>query len=508
MTGTERPWLVGLSTEQLQVATDSAGPQIVTAGPGSGKTRTLCAWIAERLANRECRPDELLAVTFTRRAAAELRERLGVLLGPQADALLIGTFHRLAQQLAPLPAGLRLLDEPARLALVEQAAVGSPTRKSPASLLSLLSLRKGQHPDYPDRLQRADLDVTPDELAVLRRYAASCAEAGLCDLDDLLLRALMAQQAGTASRSFRYVAVDEYQDVSAVQRALLLSLGQSARVLAIGDPDQSIYAFRGGEVRHFLGFLSDFPTAARRYLADNYRSTPQIVSASTAVIAQNPGRSAPPPVPRRSSGAPLRLLHSPSLRSEAVRIVHEIERLIGGSSMSQHDRRHTACWQAGSHGFSDIAILSRSIARADAVAEALGVAGLPFSRPSKLREVTAALPGDAPILDPTWECDHLEDQRIAVLTLHGGKGLEFPVVFVIGLEAAVIPGPGRDDAAREEERRLLFVGMTRAQDLLYLSRIDAEGVLPCPFLGDIPPELTERDVPRPRKPPKPQLRLF
>lgn len=508
MTDSLPPWLFGLSPEQLQVATYSAGPQLVTAGPGSGKTRTLCAWIAERLANKDCRPDELIAVTFTRRAAAELRERLSLLLGKVADSLLIGTFHRLAQQLAPLPSCLRLAEEPERLALVEQAAVGSGSRKSPTSLLSLLSLRKGQHPDFADCLSRGDLDVSPEERTVFQRYAALCAASGVCDLDDLLLRALAAPFTTTKPSLFRYVAVDEYQDVSAVQRALVVALGQSATVLAIGDPDQSIYAFRGGEVRHFLGFETDFPAVKRRYLCDNYRSTPEIVRSAAAVISKNPGRSAPPPIPRREGGARLQLLRSPSLRSEAVRVVHEIERLIGGSSMSLHDRRHTACWQAGSYGFSDIAILSRNIARADAVAEALQTAGLPFSRPSKLREAPATETESVQVLDPTWEGDHLEDQRIAVLTLHGSKGQEFAVVFVVGLEAAVIPGPGRDDAAREEERRLLFVGMTRAKDRLYLSRVDAEGVHPCPFLADVPPELAEMEAAKVRKPPKPQLRLF
>ncbi|HNO69352.1 MAG TPA: ATP-dependent helicase [Pseudomonadota bacterium] len=501
-------WLDGLSPAQKEVATYATGPQLVTAGPGSGKTKTLCAWISELLAQDLCRPKEILAVTFTRRAAGELRERLSGLLGPLADALLIGTFHHFSLALVPLVSPLRLAEESERLQFVEEARVGSGCRKSPASLLSLLSLRKGQHPDYPDRLARGDLDVSPDELVVFQRYAALCAQHNVLDLDDLLLRALASLRSGLTSPLFRFVAVDEYQDVSAVQRALTVELGKTATVLAIGDPDQAIYAFRGGEVRHFRDFVTDFPAAQVRYLCENYRSTAEIVGAASAVIVANPGRTAPPPVPCRPAGGKIQLLRSPSLRSEAVRIVHEIERLIGGSSLSLHDRRLTDLWRAGSYGFSDIAILTRTIARADAVAEALHTAGLPFSRPSKAQTPLSALPDASPPPNPVWECDHLEDQRIAVLTLHGSKGLEFPVVFVVGLEASVIPGPGRDDDQREEERRLFFVGMTRAKDHLYLSRIEADGCAPCPFLSQVPAELTESEAPKKPNPQKPQLRLF
>lgn len=148
----DKPWLAGLSEAQRQVASYRSGPQLVTAGPGSGKTRTLCAWIVELIRSAAARPDEILAVTFTRRAAVELHDRLSGLLGAQTDQLLIGTFHRLALRLAPLPPTLRVGDESERLQLIEQASVGSGTRKSPPSLLSLLSLRKGQYPDYRESM--------------------------------------------------------------------------------------------------------------------------------------------------------------------------------------------------------------------------------------------------------------------------------------------------------------------------------------------------------------------
>ncbi len=511
------PWLAGLSESQRQVASYHAGPQLVTAGPGSGKTRTLCAWIVELIRSAAARPDEILAVTFTRRAAAELHERLLGLLGAQTDQLLIGTFHRLALRLAPLPPTLRVGDESERLQLIEQARVGSGTRKSPAGLLSLLSLRKGQYPDYRDRLQSGELLLPTEEVQVFRRYEQLLAEHGLVDLDDLLLRALVAWNEGSACRAFRFVAVDEYQDVSATQRALVVRLGQSATVLAIGDPDQAIYAFRGGEVRHFRGFVDDFPGSVSRFLVDNYRSTPQIVMAAAAVISGNSQRTAPPPRPQLPAGSSLLLWRNLSVFGEAQRLIREIECLVGGTSLLSHDRRQTSSWRSGDYGFADIAILTRTVARADAIASALGEAGLPYSRPSQPRPPLE--PSGQPAIErcePVYESDQLEDQRIAVLTLHGAKGLEFAVVFLVGLEATQLPGPGRSEEEREEERRLFYVGMTRAKELLYLSYVESPTTdsaarfdgAPSPFLGEVPIDLmTAEPAPKKRRP-KPQLRLF
>lgn len=510
------PWLAGLSAVQHQVATYASGPQLVTAGPGSGKTRTLCAWIVERIASQKAQPEEIVAVTFTRRAAQELTERLSTLLGPRAQRLMVGTFHWLAVLVAPLLPSQHVVDEAERLALIEQALVGSGCRKSASSLASLISLRKGQHPDYPQRLPVGELDLSPEELQVLRRYEQLLGDAEAVDLDDLLLRALVVLKTDAVRRRFRFVAVDEYQDVSAVQRAMTVALGQAAQVLAIGDPDQAIYAFRGGEVRHFRGFLDDFPSAVSRFLVENHRSTPQIVRAAAAVIAHNSARSAPTPVPKCPSGEPIILWRSDSPFAEAQRVVKEIERLIGGTSLLAYDTGQSASWQPGGYGFADVAILTRTVARADSLAKALGEAGLPFSRPSVKRKRAEAEP-QQPVLEPTYESDHLEDQRLALLTLHGAKGLEFSVVFLVGLEAGQLPGPGRSDEEREEERRLFFVGMTRAKERLYLSYVDsglathgsARGESgPSPFLSEVPAALTVVQAAPKKRVPKPQLRLF
>lgn len=510
------PWLAGLSAVQHQVATHASGPQLVTAGPGSGKTRTLCAWIVDRIESQQALPEEIVAVTFTRRAAQELRERLRMLLGERADRLMVGTFHRLAVQLVPLLPAQHVVDEAERLTLIDQALTGSGCRKTASSVSSLISLRKGQHPDYVQRLAVGELDLSPEELQVFRRYEQLLAEASAVDLDDLLLRALGQLVTGALQPRFRFVAVDEYQDVSAVQRALTVALGQKATVLAIGDPDQAIYAFRGGEVRHFRGFLDDFPGAVSRFLVENHRSTPQIVRAAAAVIAHNRDRCAPPPEPKRPAGSALTLWRSSSPFAEAQRVVQEIERLIGGTSLLAYDRRQSASWQSGDYGFADVAILTRTVARADSLAKALGEAGLPFSRPSAKPTPAVSEPGKtAP--EPWFESDQLEDQRLALLTLHGAKGLEFAVVFLVGLEATQIPGPGRSDEEREEERRLFFVGMTRAKERLYLSYVDSSLATkgaergeswPSPFLAEIPSELVVAEAAPKKRPPKPQLRLF
>jgi len=146
------------------------------------------------------------------------------------------------------------------------------------------------------------------------------------------------------------------------------------------------------------------------------------------------------------------------------------------------------------------------VARADAISQALSDAGLPFSRPSLARQKAGHATVES--IEPLYECDELEDQRIAVLTLHGAKGLEFAVVFLVGLEAGQLPGPGRSDDERAEERRLFYVGMTRAKELLYLSWNESAESMPSPFLREVPSELVSSEEKVKRRNPKPQLRLF
>lgn len=658
-------FLDGLTEPQRRAASITLGPALVTAGPGAGKTRTLTARLGYLIACGHARPSEIVAVTFTRKAAAELRTRLAALLGPASEALTVGTFHRLAVLLRPLPAGVRILDESERLALAQQVvraahpALGrTRATQRAARLVQALSLCKAARSDWSEALARAELLIPEDPAESLRDELAAYEALRIAyhaeDLDDLLIAAVRALRDGSAERRFRFVSVDEYQDVSGVQRELVRALYDAAvlpgdpephrrSVFAIGDPDQAIYAFRGADVAHFAAFPKDFPGAALVGLRENFRAAAQLVEASAAVIAQNPERGAAgAPLAVRPSGAPLIFIPSPSLQAEALFIVREIERLVGGTSLLSHDQGRALAWAAGDYAFSDFAVLTRTAARADQLAESLTREGLPLVRPRRahlsseaahellayLRFVTkpadplplwrvldcelralspadrpersppslnladrdapigavaaaveealgpriaevigrrhallAALPldarlaaiaaqlktppeavaavrghlartgrltatsdaasetaEDAPLLRDLLaladEADewHERLERVAVLTLHGSKGLEFPVVFLSGCEAELIPGTPRktdaDTVARHlaEERRLFYVGLTRARDLLYLTHVSARTA--SPLLAEIPPHLTFSPPPPKRRPPPPQLKLF
>lgn len=630
-------WLDGLTGAQAEAVAHVGSALLIVAGPGAGKTRTLTARIAHALHAGRVRPDEVLAVTFTRKAAAELRGRLDTLLGDEASAIAVSTFHRVALLLRPLPAGTCLLTEADRALLLGRALreVGGRANRLGA-LQQAVGLLKGRRSDFAAALARGELDDEYDETvrAAILRYEELRAKLSAEDLDDLLLAGLAAVKGGSAARRFRFIAVDEYQDTSGVQRELVVALGRGApdariEVTAIGDPDQAIYAFRGAELQNFHGFVDDFPGARVVHLAENFRSTATIVRAAAAVIerAGTAVDDRPRAVPARPAGPRLMRSVASSPLAEAVQIVREIERLLGGTSMLSHDTGRAASWAGQSYSFSDVAILTRTAARADTLAQALAHEGLPIQRPRRVhlddeaaRDLMAYLrlcarPQDRPALwrvlqreasvrpsedapsvgadlstglgaelhlgalpeplrgelltliesmrarslperlaqlaarlsapetavqavleqlerggtealllaDTSHESDVYQDrlERVAVLTLHGAKGLEFPVVFLAGLEAALLPGPSRRAAELAEERRLFYVGLTRARDLLYLSyaapparpgsaasapeRPTAE---PSPFLADIPDELVEIPVPPQRKPPQRQLKLF
>jgi len=547
--------LDGLTASQAGAAACTDGPVLVVAGPGSGKTRTLVARLAYLIESGLAQPEELLAVTFTRKAAFELKARLGTMLGPRGHGVVVGTFHSVALLLRPLPNGTLLLGEADRRALAQrvvshvratageaagaQSNAASTAEKCADKLIDAISRLKGRSCGWQAELGTLS---RPSWLGpAARAYVEWLQALGAEDLDDLLVAATQAVRQGTAQRRFRYIQVDEYQDVNGAQRELLCALAATgASIFAIGDPDQAIYGFRGAEVAHFHAFPSDFPGAQRFFLRDNFRATATLVSASTAVIAVNFGRqqdAGPSPRAARPGGEPLVYSAAPSAISEAIGVARQIERLIGGTSLLSHDQGRTPAWAAGRYGFSDIAVLTRTAARADRIAEALDREGVPILRPRRTRTAAATaealwsqlldtdeLPLGARLLQLAAKLRELIDmpqsvgleheadewdehmQRVAVLTLHGAKGLEFPVVFLCGCEAELLPGNGADAESTAEERRLFYVGLTRAKDLLFLSHLNERPR--SPFLDELPKELVSAPAPPKRKPRPPQLKLF
>jgi DNA helicase II / ATP-dependent DNA helicase PcrA len=590
--------LAGLDPGQ-RAAAETPGPLVIIAGPGTGKTRTLTHRIAADVAERGLPPGACLALTFTRRAAQEMRERLGALIPRQAGGQTVTTFHGLGllilrehAALAGLAADFAVADERARLAVAAELA-GS--ERAGRRLLASAATDPGR---------RAEL-------------ARALADRGLVDFDGLvdLPVALLRDEpalAGSLSGRWPRISVDEYQDIDAGQYALLrLLAGDGAGLTVIGDPDQAIYGFRGGDVGFFLRFAADYPGAATVQLTRNYRSAPAIVAGALQAIAPTtlvPGRSLQAagshPAPARGGGqaAGITFHESPDEQAEAAWIAGTIDRLLGGSSFHSLDTGRADGQGTHGIGLADIAVLYRTAAQAGPIGQALTRAGFPFQQsthdlllrrtavPEIVREMRLAGPAaDSPdgageagrvagrlataarrlagrgpggtgpgspravdvlagaaVLAPLAsrcgddlerffaeialgaEADTLDPRAdaITLLTLHAAKGLEFGVVFLAGCERGLLPlwlpgaGPGQAPGSGPdlaEERRLLFVGMTRARTHLFLTcaaerrrhgRAAAAG--PSPFLAAISPAILTRAAapPRPRRPADRQLRLL
>ncbi len=581
--------LAGLDPEQ-RAAAEAAAPLMIIAGPGSGKTRTLTYRIAAAIASQRVRPEQCLALTFTRRAAAEMRQRLAALLGRRAARLTVTTFHGLGllllreqHELAGLAAGFGVADDQAVLEVATELA-GS-TRAARA-WLAAAARDAGQR----DQLRQA------------------LAGRGLVDFDGLVeLSAAVLRQAPAVAAGLRerwpWLSVDEYQDIDAAQYELLrLLAGDGAGLTVIGDPDQAIYGFRRADVGFFLRFVADYPAAGTVVLSTNYRSSPRIVAAAMQVIAPGtlvPGRETR--AARSDRPGTISCHEAADPASEAAWIAESIDRLLGGSSFHSLDSGRADGHGHDGIGLADIAVLYRTDAQAAALGQGLTRAGLPFQKRSHdllerrpgvaalVREIqcraepgrsaldqlrgavarlaaiadgsrlsdgdpagprgrlsgpAGRLPGTdlraaGEVLVPLArrcgddlhqflteialgaEVDALDPRAdaISLLTLHAAKGLEFEVVFLAGCERGLLPlwlpGAAPDpDAA--EERRLLFVGMTRARSHLLLSCAarrgrpggPAEAGL-SPFLAAIDPALLERSAPpRARRPAARQLRLL
>ena len=484
----------GLNDQQAAAVDHRGGHLLVQAGPGSGKTRVLVSRAAALL-RQGVDPDAILAVTFTRKAAGEMRRRLAE-LHPRASALRVGTFHSLGREIITQAWGAdpQILDEEGKLEIIRPLAKDANWR--PGRLADALSYAK----------QRLEAPQGGEIPGLLQIYQAELKARRLLDLDDLVRQAAMLLQANEPLRSqwrgrFAHILVDEYQDVNPVQVNLLKALtGEQTQVMAIGDPDQAIYGFRGAERALFARFGSDFPQARVLGLTQGYRNSGPILRAAQRLIRADRQGGGLRLIPARPDG-PLPVTASlPSPQSEASWVAERMLALMGGL-----DSRQVETGVEG-EGYSarDMAVLYRLHAQAPPLAEALTRAGIPFQTASK---------------QPLAETDPLDfrAQRVSLLSLHAAKGLEFPVVFIVGLEEKLLPyePPEKDPADVGEERRLLYVGMTRAEQRLYLTRANKRSLYgntyhpgPSPFWRDLPSDevVSEKAAPRAKK--ARQLGLF
>jgi len=300
-------WLVGLNPEQTEAVTTTEGPVLVLSGAGTGKTRVLTSRLAQILAGRQAQPWQILSVTFTNRAAREMKERVGHLVGPAAESLWLGTFHSLCVRIlrrhaeaVGLKSNFTILDSDDQLRLLKQVMEGEhiDTKKWPAQALMGAIQRwkdRGLTPDKIGPDQAGDLAGGRAQ-ALYRQYQERLLTLNAADFGDLLLHCLTLflshpDALAQYQDQFRYILVDEYQDTNVAQYLWLRLLAQKHKnICCVGDDDQSIYSWRGAEVGNILKFERDFPGAKVVRLESNYRSTPHILAAASGLIANNADR--------------------------------------------------------------------------------------------------------------------------------------------------------------------------------------------------------------------------
>src|SRR5690348_2861270 len=302
------PYLAGLNEAQRRAVEAVEGPVLVLAGAGTGKTRVLTTRLAHILATRRAWPSQILAVTFTNKAALEMKERLERMIGQQAEGLWLGTFHSIGARIlrrhaeaVGLKPNFTILDTDDQLRLVKQlaAAANIDDKRWPARAILGQFERWKDKGLTPEQVPAGDAGgevANGKALALYRLYQERLIAVNAADFGDLLLHMLTllrtrADILADYQRRFRYLLVDEYQDTNVAQYLWLRLLAQAHRNLCcVGDDDQSIYSWRGAEIGNILRFERDFPGAQIIRLEQNYRSTPHILAAASGLIAQNEGR--------------------------------------------------------------------------------------------------------------------------------------------------------------------------------------------------------------------------
>ena len=340
----EAPYLAPLNAEQRAAVEALDGPVLVLAGAGTGKTRVLVTRLAHILATRRAFPGQILAVTFTNKAAREMLERVAALIGGGAEGLWLGTFHRVClrilrrhAELVGLRPGFTILDTDDQLRLLKQVleAENIDDKKSPPRALLAVIQRWKDRGLGPDRVTAAEAGEFAGgrAVALYRRYQERLAALNACDFGDLLLHCLTLFAAhpdvlADYQRRFRYILVDEYQDTNVAQYLWLRLLARgSGNVCCVGDDDQSIYGWRGAEVGNILRFEKDFPGARVIRLERNYRSTPQILAAASGLIAHNEGRLGKTLWTEGADGDPVRVTGVWDGETEARLVAEEVEAL-------------------------------------------------------------------------------------------------------------------------------------------------------------------------------------
>jgi DNA helicase II / ATP-dependent DNA helicase PcrA len=638
-------YLADLNPAQREAVLATEGPLLVVAGAGSGKTRVLTHRVAHLIAACGVEPQEILAITFTNKAAGEMRTRLEHLLGPVSSKIWILTFHAacgriLRREAARLGyrSNFTIYDQADQVRLTKaclEELERDPKRFVPRGIHAQISNAKNNlisPGDYQSRVASFYDQTVADtyELYQRRLFASNAV-----DFDDLLMLTVdvlerFPEALQRWQKAFRYVLVDEYQDTNHAQYRLLQLLAAAHRnVCAVGDPDQSIYAFRGADIRNILEFERDFPDTRVIALEQNYRSTNTILRGANAVIQHNRERKEKNLFSDLGEGLPVRALEVEDEHAEARFIAAEVASLIdegfSGSEIAVFYRTNAQSrviedvlvrqeipyqviggprfyeraevkdviaylqvidnpYDAVSlqrianrprRGIGDASLArlqsyadahGRSLWEATEFAEEAGIAAAPLRAVQGFRTLIQSLQAGAlelevadlvqRVLDQTGYIAALEaertieaqgrienlqelvgvaqeyqaataepalshflqeislfsdqdamtdaESRVTLMTLHNAKGLEFRAVFMVGMEEGIFPhSRSLEEQQLEEERRLCYVGMTRAQERLTLTHASGRSLygsrnynLPSRFLDELPGEV-ERERLRP-----------
>jgi ATP-dependent DNA helicase UvrD/PcrA len=634
-------YLADLNPAQREAVLTTEGPLLVVAGAGSGKTRVLTYRVAHLINACGVKPNEILAITFTNKAAGEMRERLEGLLGPVANAIWILTFHaacgRILRREAPrlgYRSNFTIYDSADQVRLTKaclEELERDPKRFVPRGIHAEISAAKNQlvtPAEYAERVA-SFYDQTVAEVYDLyqRRLFASNA----VDFDDLLMLTVQVLERFPEARerwqkAFRYVLVDEYQDTNHAQYRLLQLLAEKRRnVCAVGDPDQSIYAFRGADIRNILEFERDFGETRTIALEQNYRSTNSILGSANSLIEHNRERKPKNLWSDLGEGEPVRVLEVEDEHAEARFVAAEIAALVeeafNGSEVAVFYRTNAqsrvledvlvrqgvayqviggprfyeraevkdviAYLQAIDNPYDAVSLqrianrprrgigdasLARLQSHADAFgislwealpqAEDAGISGAPLRAVQQFHGLlqslmAGALDMEVPevierVLERSGYLESLRAERtieaqgrienlqelvgvaqeyqhtaqepslsgflqeislysdqdairgeqslVTLMTLHNAKGLEFRAVFMIGMEEGIFPhARSIEEQGLEEERRLAYVGMTRAKERLVLTHASARSLygsrsynLSSRFLDELPDDRVER----------------
>ena len=378
--------LESLNDRQREAALAGDGPVLVLAGPGTGKTKTLTVRLAYLLAERHVAPEALLAMTFTTRAAQEMRERLERLVGSHADRVFLGTFHSFCFQLLrvegdrlDLPRDFGVADRRAQMTIMERALrrLGQPDNAAQRMLHDVSTFRHR-------RAGGNSPGEDPSRAEISEAYQQQLRKCGLLDFDELLILGVRLLECFDEVREniqqrFSHVLVDEYQDVDPVQQQLLrLLVGDRNHLWVVGDGDQAIYAFRGAESERVLRFEQHYPNGKVVMLEQSYRFTPQIAAVASQVIRRNASRRPLILNTANASGSPVHVVSFPDEQAEAAWIVRQIEERVGGTSHYQHYKgKVTDTVSQREQSFRDFAVLCRLHVLTKPLQEALRNSGIP-----------------------------------------------------------------------------------------------------------------------------------